>query len=203
MEYTKDDITNNMGLVYMVAKRMRRLETSGVMEFRDLVSEGVLGLIHALDRFDESKGIKFSCYACRCISGYMFKGHRNLHLEQWKAKASRYDVPSTKISMFQTFDDGEEREVVGVDDRGTCSREMFDNAADGRFWNKILPQLTPRQRQVFTLIREGKEVAEIAPLLGITRQCVSQTLQLGIKNVRKYLAEERIVCQIRQLRLSG
>ena len=95
MEYTKDDITNNMGLVYMVAKRMRRLETSGVMEFRDLVSEGVLGLIHALDRFDESKGIKFSCYACRCISGYMFKGHRNLHLEQWKAKASRYDVPST------------------------------------------------------------------------------------------------------------
>ena len=191
MEYTEEDITNNMGLVFHVAKRMRRLENSGVMEFKDLVSEGVLGLIHALDRFDESKGVKFSYYACRCISDYMLKGHRRLHLEQWKAMQSRYDVPSTKISMYQPrFDDGEVREVIGMDDRGTSSRAMFDNAANKHFWNKILPQLTPRQRQVFTMIRDGFEVPEIAPLLGVTRQNVSQTLQRGIKNVRKYLQND-------------
>ena len=78
MKYTEEDITNNMGLVFHIAKRMRRLENSGAMEFRDLISEGVLGLIHALDRFDESKGFKFSPYACKCISGYMLRGHRKL-----------------------------------------------------------------------------------------------------------------------------
>jgi RNA polymerase sigma factor (sigma-70 family) len=188
MKYTEDDITKNMGLVIHIAKRMRRLENSGAMEFRDLISEGILGLIHALDRFDESKGFKFSSYAGRCISGYMLRGHRKLHMEQWKAMQSRYDVPSTKISMYTTFDDGEEREVVGMDDQGESSREMFDYAAGQHILDKLLPHLTSRQRQVFTMIRDGLEVTEIAPLLGVTRQCVSQTLQLGIKNAQNYLA---------------
>ncbi len=190
MEYTEQDITDNMGLVFHTARRMRHLERSGVMEFQDLISEGVLGLIHALDRFEPKKGFRFSSYAVRCISGYMLTGHRRLHMEQWKAKASRYEVPSQTFSMYQPGYDEEVRQVVGCDDRGMSARVTFDKVANRRFWDKILPQLTPRQRQVLEMLRDGLTQTQIAPLLGVSRQCISQTMQLGIENARKYLAQE-------------
>jgi RNA polymerase sigma factor (sigma-70 family) len=190
VEYTEDDITNNMGLVFTTARRMRHLERSGVMEFQDLISEGVLGLIHSLDRFDKSKGFRFSSYAVRCISGYMLQGHRRLHMEQWKAMQSRYEVPSQTFSMYQPGYDEEVRQVVGCDDRGMSAKVMFNKVANRRFWAMILPQLTPRQRQVLTMLRDGLTQTQIAPLLGVSRQCISQTMQLAIENAKRYLAQE-------------
>jgi RNA polymerase sigma factor (sigma-70 family) len=191
MKYTEEDITNNMGLVFRIAKRMRHLENSGVMEFQDLIGEGALGLIHALDRFDKSKGFKFSTYAGRCIAGYMLRGHRSLHMEQWKAKASWYEVPSFTISMEQPGYDEEVRQVVGCDDRGTSAKVTFERAANKCFWDKILPQLAPRQRQVLTMLRDGLTPLQIASILGVSRQCVNQTKLFGIQSVKKYLAREK------------
>jgi len=192
MKYTEQDVTDNMGLVFTMAKGMRNLERTGVMEFQDLINEGVLGLIHALDRFDESKGFKFSSYACQCISGYMFRGHRNLHMEKWKAKQSRLDVPSTTIPMFQPFLDSDEvREVVGCDDRGINAENMFDTVANKCFWDKILPQLAPRQRQVLSMLRDGLTPIQIAPLLGVSRQCVNQTKLLAIERTRRIISRKK------------
>ncbi|MCH7570739.1 MAG: hypothetical protein IH919_09275, partial [Deltaproteobacteria bacterium] len=87
-------------------------------------------------------------------------------MEQWKAKQSRYDVPSKTIGMFQPFLDSDEvKEVVGCDDRGMGAHDMFNAVANKRFWDKILPQLTPRQRQVLEMMRDGLTQTEIAPLL--------------------------------------
>jgi RNA polymerase primary sigma factor len=49
----------NLRLVVSVAKRYR----SSGMPLLDLVQEGNLGLMHALEKFDFSKGFKFSTYA--------------------------------------------------------------------------------------------------------------------------------------------
>jgi RNA polymerase primary sigma factor len=52
-------IESNLGLVHYVANRYRGL---GV-PFDDLVQEGTMGLMRAVDRFDDSRGLKFSTYA--------------------------------------------------------------------------------------------------------------------------------------------
>ena len=52
-------IENNIGLVHSVAKRFRG---RGV-EYDDLFQCGCIGLIKAVDNFDESLGYKFSTYA--------------------------------------------------------------------------------------------------------------------------------------------
>jgi RNA polymerase primary sigma factor len=54
-----DMVTANLGLVYSAARRYRGL---GV-PFEDLVQEGTVGLVRAVERFDHSRGVKFSTFA--------------------------------------------------------------------------------------------------------------------------------------------
>jgi len=56
-------VTGNMGLVLAMAKRVHY---SGV-EFSDLISEGSMALLRSTNKFDCSRGFKFSTYACRAI----------------------------------------------------------------------------------------------------------------------------------------
>jgi RNA polymerase primary sigma factor len=53
----------NLALVLAMAKRTRMSE----VDFADLVSEGNMALLRAVDKFDAGRGFKFSTYACRAI----------------------------------------------------------------------------------------------------------------------------------------
>lgn len=62
----RDDlITQNMGLVYACAHRFK----GRGIEYEDLCQVGCLGLIKAVDGFDESRGLQFSTYAVPTILG--------------------------------------------------------------------------------------------------------------------------------------
>ena len=58
-------IEDNIGLVHSVAKRFKG---RGV-DYEDLFQSGCIGLIKAVDNFDESKGFQFSTYAVPVIMG--------------------------------------------------------------------------------------------------------------------------------------
>lgn len=66
LELRSKIVTANMGLVLAMAKHV----TYSGVEFGDLISEGSMALLRASEKFDASRGIKFSTYACRAI----FKG---------------------------------------------------------------------------------------------------------------------------------
>lgn len=63
-------ITKYIPLVKYIASRVI-IGKSKHIEFDDLVSNGILGLMDALNKFDESKGMKFSSYASIRIKGAM------------------------------------------------------------------------------------------------------------------------------------
>lgn len=56
-------VNANLPLVLAMAKRTR----IGSVDFNDLVSEGNMALLRAVDKFDCSRGFKLSTYACRAI----------------------------------------------------------------------------------------------------------------------------------------
>lgn len=63
-EAYRDQIAQtNLALVLAMAKRTRMSE----VDFADLVSEGNMALLRAVDKFDVARGFKFSTYACRAI----------------------------------------------------------------------------------------------------------------------------------------
>lgn len=65
MANREDFINQNMGLVHACAKRFRN---KGI-EYEDMIQAGCIGLIKAVDRFDEERGLKFSTYAVPAILG--------------------------------------------------------------------------------------------------------------------------------------
>jgi len=59
LKANEEMIKSNLGLVYAVARTYRG---RGV-PFEDLVQEGTIGLVSAVERFDHHRGVKFSTYA--------------------------------------------------------------------------------------------------------------------------------------------
>lgn len=58
-------ITDNIGLVHSIANRFRGRGA----DYDDLFQSGCVGLVKAVDNFDESKGFAFSTYAVPVIMG--------------------------------------------------------------------------------------------------------------------------------------
>jgi RNA polymerase sigma factor (sigma-70 family) len=56
-------VRTNLALVLAMAKRTRL----GDIDFAEVVSEGNMALIRAVDKFNVDRGFKFSMYACRAI----------------------------------------------------------------------------------------------------------------------------------------
>lgn len=58
------------GLIHFIAGKIAMYKPTNI-SYDDLVNEGVLGLIEAINKFDPTKGIKFSTYAVTRVRGFI------------------------------------------------------------------------------------------------------------------------------------
>ena len=96
-------IAEHVPLVRHIARRVARVATGA--EFDDLVGDGSLGLIRAVDTFDRTRGTMFESYARRLILGAMLNGMR------------RRDPVSERVR--RTLRRAEERRFALAQERGT------------------------------------------------------------------------------------
>lgn len=117
-------ITDNIGLVHAVANRFRGRGA----DYDDLFQSGCVGLVKAVDNFDESKGFAFSTYAVPVIMGEIrrifrdggaIKVSRTLKEKAIKAqsirdKFIRRELREPTVSEMAQLMDCEEEEVAEI-----------------------------------------------------------------------------------------
>ncbi len=117
MQERDQKISENLGLVHACAKRFK----SRGIEYEDLYQAGCLGLVKAVDGFDEERGVRFSTYAVPVILGEMRRLFRDggaikvgRTLKELSLKASRYTAEfSAREGRPPTL--GELAEALGVE----------------------------------------------------------------------------------------
>ena len=87
-------------LVKFVAGRIS-LYFGGNVEYDDLVSYGIFGLIDAIDKFDVDKGVKFRTYASLRIRGAIIDSVRNL---DWIPRSLRQKSKELEKIYYEIMD---------------------------------------------------------------------------------------------------
>jgi RNA polymerase primary sigma factor len=78
-------IESNLGLVHAIARAFR----GGSLPFDDLVQDGTIGLVQAVEHFDHRRGVRFSTYAAWWIRRAMIDAIDNSHVIRTPGKARR------------------------------------------------------------------------------------------------------------------
>jgi RNA polymerase primary sigma factor len=172
----------NLALVLAMAKRTRMSE----VDFSDLVSEGNMALLRAVDKFDAARGFKFSTYACRAI-----------------LKAfSRIAVKLSKYRQFFPTDFDPKLEKSDFMERKRLDHEM--NCADEirLILDENRAELTDIEQDViehrFAIGTAGDAKAETAPMtleqvgkiIGVTKERVRQIQNKALQKIRHSLEEQ-------------
>ena len=112
-------IVENTGLVNMAARKF----ISAGIEFEDLMQIGFIGLIKAVDRFDQSFGVMFSTYAVPMIIGEI----RRFLRDEGKVKISRQLKQNVK-----EMKDAEEQflQLCGRSPRVSELAEMMEKSSE-------------------------------------------------------------------------
>ena len=171
-------VERNLRLVAHVTKKF---ENSGE-DTEDLISIGTIGLIKAIDTFNNKKGTKLATYAARCIENEILMYLRSI--KKNKNESYLYD-PIGK--------DKEGNEITLFDILGSSTDEVIDKVSfsinKDKIYN-IIDKLSEREQKVLKWryglnSGEKKTQKEVADELGISRSYVSRIEKSVIKKVSK------------------
>lgn len=172
----------NLALVLAMAKRTRMSE----IDFTDLVSEGNMALLRAVDKFDASRGFKFSTYACRAIlkafsrTGVKLSRYRQLFPTDFDPKLERSDYLERKREDVELDCADEIRRIVGDNCADLSSIEQ--SVIEHRF---SLGPGSHRNRPFRPMTLE-----QVGKVVGVTKERVRQIQNKALEKIRLSLEEE-------------
>jgi RNA polymerase sigma factor (sigma-70 family) len=162
----------NLALVLAMAKRTRMSE----VDFADLVSEGNMALLRAVDKFDAGRGYKFSTYACRAIlkafsrQGMKLSKYRQRFPTDFDPKLERSNFLETKRTTFEK-DAAEEVKRIVLDNRAALT-DVERTVIEHRFGLESGDNEKP-----MTLEQVGQ-------IIGVTKERVRQIQNKAMEKIR-------------------
>ncbi|MEM9082164.1 MAG: sigma-70 family RNA polymerase sigma factor [Planctomycetota bacterium] len=166
----------NLALVLAMAKRTRMSE----VDFADLVSEGNMALLRAIDKFDCGRGFKFSTYACRAILKAFSR--QGMKLSKYRQRfPTDFDPALEKSNYLET-----KREEAVSDTASEVKRIVLENHCE----------LSDIERTViehrFRLTEESVEgkpmtLEQVGQIIGVTKERVRQIQNKALEKIRTEL----------------
>lgn len=170
-------ISHNMRLVAHVVKKY-----SGTMETDDLISVGSIGLIKAVDSYDEKKGTGLATYTARCIENeilMLLRSNKKFRNDVSLNEPVGSDKDGNELTIIDLLYD-ETDEVFSRVDKSVESEKLI------KFLEKTL---SPREFTVMSLrfgLKGGRSYAqrEVASFLKISRSYISRIEKKSIEKLR-------------------
>ncbi len=175
-------IEHNLRLVVYIAKKFENTN----VDIEDLISVGTIGLIKAVNSFDEAKQIKLATYASRCIENEIL-----MHLR--KVVKTR-----NELSLDEPLNVDWEGNVLLLSDvLGTESDVIYkdvENDVEREILIASFNKLPPRERQIvklrFGILGSPKKTQkEIADMFGISQSYISRLEKKVMKKLKKEMSK--------------
>ena len=168
----------------LVAHVVRKYYTTAKTP-EDLISVGTIGLIKAIDSFNNSNGTRFATYAAKCIQNeilMLFRSQKKIGCE---------------VSLNDTIDidkDGNPLTYIDI----ICTEDTIADDIDKKIKiNKALSfiknRLDERERQILVMRyglgnTKAYTQREVASILGISRSYVSRIEKSSLEKINNYLS---------------
>jgi len=169
-------VRTNLALVLAMAKRTRL----GDVDFAEIVSEGNMALIRAVDKFNVDRGFKFSTYACRAI----LKAFSRTALKSSRHR-SRFPVefePDMEKSDWQD----RRRDAVEEDCIDELKAIVDRNLAD----LSSVEETVIRRRFNWQQQEENPlTLEEVGQIIGVTKERVRQIQNKALTKIRNVMEE--------------
>ncbi len=176
-------IKHNLRLVAHIIKKYYSTES----ENEELISVGTVGLIKAINTFDNSKGVRLATYASRCIENEVLMYFRN----QKKT--------SLDISLDEPIDTDAQGNTLTLNDIIFMDDTILEDLCEKnniRLLIKFINEIKDIRERNIIIMRYGldgnmpKTQNEIAEIYGISRSYVSRLETKILKNIRKRFEKE-------------
>jgi RNA polymerase primary sigma factor len=170
----------NLPLVLAMAKRTR---ISGI-DLTDLISEGNLALLRAVNKFDCGRGYKFSTYACRAIL-------KSFSRVATRTARHRGHFPTEFDPTLEKSDFVERRRVNAEDD---CAHELksilSDNVAHlSDVEQKVILARFALDRPAEDAAAKAQTLEQVGELIGVTKERVRQIQNKALIKLRAALEQ--------------
>lgn len=188
-------VENNKGLVYFHAKQYHQLSEMAYLDFDDIVQNGYMGLMSAVEGFDPLLGFKFTTYASQSIKRNIYTGL--LCSTPWENKRNPKSKLCQVISAYEVVPGTENIAYIDL---------IEDKAAENAFHNSMVEmdrvilrkELFKALNTVFELhetkrsyiilkyglIGKPHTYKEIAGMYGVTIDAVRQNIQRGLTQIK-------------------
>ena len=169
-------VRTNLALVLAMAKRTRL----GDVDFAEIVSEGNMALIRAVDKFNVDRGFKFSTYACRAIlkafsrTSQKFSRHRTRFPVEFEPDMEKSDWSDRRRDQVEEDCIDELKTIV---DRNLADLSSVEETVIRRRFNW-------KQEEEHTLTLE-----EVGRIIGVTKERVRQIQNKALAKIRNVMED--------------
>ena len=174
-------IKHNLRLVAHIVKKYQ-----GSEETDDLISTGTIGLIKAINTYDESKGVQLATYSARCIENEIL---------MYLRRTARL---KTEVSFDEPLNtDFEGNELLLSDVLGTSADTVYGDIeanAEREQLKEALKKLSERERKIMFLrfgLGGGEEMTQkdVADMMGISQSYISRLEKKIILRLKKEISK--------------
>jgi RNA polymerase sigma factor (sigma-70 family) len=169
-------VRTNLALVLAMAKRTRL----GDVDFAEIVSEGNMALIRAVDKFNVDRGFKFSTYACRAIlkafsrTALKSSRHRTRFPVEFEPEMEKSDWTDRRRDAVEEDCIDELKAIV---DRNLADLSQVEETVIRRRFNW-------KQEEENPLTLE-----EVGQIIGVTKERVRQIQNKALAKIRTVMEE--------------